>query len=136
MSVRVWKAVGLAAAMLSGPVVAHAADACPRLELAGAPAGGKPGAPIAGLNDITSAIAGKRQDGTDGVGFNLRPAAGARLRAYTAAHVGRPIAFAVDGRTRLDTIRAPTSGDAFWISPMDANEARILAGRVNNCVTP
>ena len=77
----------------------------------------------------------RRLDGSDGVGFNLRPPAGARLRAFTAARIGKPMAVVVDDRAHVFTVREAIS-DAFWLSPMDAGEARILAGRVNNCVTP
>lgn len=138
------------AAALASPAAAQAADACPRIEVAAVAAGGgaartvadtdgRPaplGPPIATLSDITSAIATRRLDGEDGVGFNVRGPAGARLRAYTAANLGKQMAVVVDGRAHVFTIREAISGDAFWLSPMDAGDARILAGRVNNCVTP
>lgn len=150
MTVRVFEGLVLAAALaFAAPAAALAADACPRIEVAAvAPSGGaartvagadgKPtplGRPIATLADITSAIATRRLDGSDGVGFNLRPPAGARLRAFTAARIGKPMAVVVDDRAHVFTVREAIS-DAFWLSPMDAGEARILAGRVNNCVTP
>jgi preprotein translocase subunit SecD len=150
MGLRVPQALACAAIVtLAAPATAFAADACPVIEVAAvAPnhattrvVGDQNGKqvslapPLAVLADVTSAAA-SRADGADGVGFNVRPAAGARLRAYTAAHVGSQLAFVVDGRARVVTIRDPIAGDAFWISPMEQGAARMLAGRVNNCVTP
>lgn len=152
MTAHVFRGLVLAAAVaLTAPAAALAADAaCPRIEVAGvapnagaarlvADASGKQtplGPPIATLADVTSAIATRRLDGVDGVGFNVRGPAGARLRTYTASRIGKQMAVVVDGRAHLFTVREAISGDAFWLSPMDAGEARILAGRVNNCVTP
>lgn len=126
------------AAALAAPAAALAADVCPRIEVAAVTPDGaaRAGRPIASLSDITSAIATRRLDGEDGVGFNVRGPAGARLRAFTAANLGKQMAVIVDGQAHVFTIREAISGDAFWLSPMDAGDARILAGRVNNCVTP
>ena len=132
MAVRSVRGLLQAAALaFAAPAVSFAADACPRIEVAA------PGAaPLATLADVTSATAARRLDGVDGIGFNVRPAAGARLRAYTAANIGKSLSISVDGRARVMAIRDPLAGDAFWITPMEIGEARILAGRVNNCVTP
>jgi preprotein translocase subunit SecD len=138
-----------AAVALTLPGAALAADACPTIEVAAvAPnhatlrvVAGPDGKPVSlapsliGLSDITSAAA-SNTDGADGVGFNLRGAAAARLRAYTASHIGGQLAYVIDGKARVINIHAPLPGDAFWLSPMDAGDARILASRVNNCVTP
>ena len=126
---------------LGAPVIAMAAEACPTVEVApvvaGAPireirdAQNNPvalGAPLASLADITSASA----NAEDGVNFNVRPAAGARLRAYTS---GKPIAIVIDGRPRMVTIRAALTGDTFRLNPIDLFEGRMLAARVNDCVT-
>lgn len=129
---------------LGAPVIAMAAEACPTVEVApvvaGAPireirdAQNNPvalGAPLASLADITSASA----NAEDGVNFNVRPAAGARLRAYTSANIGKPIAIVIDGRPRMVTIRAALTGDTFRLNPIDLFEGRMLAARVNDCVT-
>lgn len=92
------------------------------------------GAPIVASTDIVAASTSKAE-GSWGVGFNLSPVAGSRLRQFTASHVGEQVAFIIDGRARkVVKVLDPLEGNAFWISPMAKGESNRLVQQVTACL--
>lgn len=76
-------------------------------------------------------------DGAWGLGLRFNPKAAARMRAYTAAHVGDQVAFIVQGRAKMVVkILDPNMGDGAWISPFAKDKGDALAAEINACVKP
>jgi preprotein translocase subunit SecD len=56
-----------------------------------------------------------------------------RAQAFTAGHVGKMIAFLVNGRViRTPTVQDPITGKGFLIGPLDRDEAQKLADSINH----
>jgi preprotein translocase subunit SecD len=67
-------------------------------------------------------------EGRDVLELDLDEPAAARLRSYTAGHVGTQLAFAVDGRVRqVMRVLDPIVGNGLIVDPGDPQEVASLA---------
>ena len=130
------------AACRQEPAQARATPVCPSIavaELAVSPETGKrlPTAngrvvsvldpPLLTTRDVVGARLGQAE-GRDVLELDLDPAAAARLRSYTAGHVGAPLAFVVDGRVRqVMRVLDPILGNGLIVDPGDPKEVTALA---------
>ena len=93
--------------------------------------------PIVTTKDAASARLGKAE-GRDVLEVDLKEEAAARLRAYSASHVGAQLAFVVDGRVRqVGRVLDPIVGTGIIVDPGDSNEAAALVSslRDGDCAT-
>jgi preprotein translocase subunit SecD len=124
------------------PAQSRAAPACPSIavaELASSPATGSPlstsdgrvvsvlDPPILATRDVAGARLGEAE-GRQVLELHLEQEGAARLRAYTASHVGTQLAFVVDGRV-LQVMRVldPILGNGLMVDPGDPKELAALA---------
>jgi preprotein translocase subunit SecD len=113
-------------ALLIAAAAGSARASCPTVELTAA-------SPIAATRDVRHAHA-SYAEGTWGLGLSFGPDAGARLKAFTAAHVGQTVTLSIDGTmVRQLKILDPLKQDELWISPMSEADAKSLAERINAC---
>jgi len=126
---------------------ARAALPCPSIviaEVAALPSVGEPlpaanGAtvsvlspPIVTTNDVVGERLG-RAEGRDVLEIDLGSEAAARLRAYSASHVGAQLAFVVDGRVRqVLRVLDPIAGAGLIVDPGDPTEVAALASSLGD----
>lgn len=73
-------------------------------------------------------------EGQPVLNLSFQAAAGARVRAFTAQHVGEQIAMLVDGKVvRVVKILDPIQGNGILIGPVDRPAAEVLAAKLNQC---
>lgn len=127
--------------------MSRAAPVCPRIVIAavgGSPSAGKtlPAAdgtfvsvldpPIVTTVDVAGARLGEAE-GRAVLELELDEQGAARLRAYTASHVGAQLAFGIDGRVRhVGRILDPIVGAGVMIDPGDSNEAAALVSALRD----
>lgn len=127
--------------------LSRAAAVCPSIEIAevaGSPSAGKslPAAngatvavldpPIVTTKDTADARLGKAE-GRDVLEIDLEEEASARLRAYSASHVGARLAFVVDGRVRqVGRVLDPIVGKGIIIDPGDSKESAALVSALRD----
>lgn len=108
-----------------------ATPACHSLQIRPAEAGGRSPA-IATQADVT----GARVSVTEGqvvLNIDLSKGAGARLKQYTAGHVGSKMAFVFDGRVvQTPKILDPIQVDGFLVGPFERSDADRYASQIND----
>jgi preprotein translocase subunit SecD len=130
------------AACRQEPPESRAAPACPSLavaELAVSTGTGKPlptpdgravsvlDPPVLATRDVAGARLGEAE-GRQVLELELEQEGAARLRAYTASHVGSQLAFVVDGRVRqVMRVLDPIVGKGLMVDPGDPTEIAALA---------
>ena len=130
------------AACRQQPLQSRAAPACPSLAIAqvtASPGSGKQlpavdggvvsvlDPPLVANRDLSGARVGQAE-GRQVLELGLEQEAAARLRSYTADHVGGQLAFAVDGRVRqVMRVLDPIVGNGLVVDPGDPDEATELA---------
>ncbi len=88
-------------------------------------------APLLSMPDFTSANV-SLTEGQIVLNLNLSRQSGERIQAFSRAHVGRHLAFIVEGKViRVAKILDPILGDGIMISPLEKIQATELAERVN-----
>lgn len=88
--------------------------------------------PIVTTKDLVGARLAKAE-GRDVLEIDLDEPAAARLRAYSASHVGAQLAFTVDGRVRqVGRVLDPIVGSGLIVDPGDSNEAAALASSLRD----
>lgn len=128
---------------------ASAAGRCPRIELAGVLAAPAPHARKVSLRAAGAVLLARRDlvgptdvakayvnvtEGQTVLNLSFKADAAARVRAYTASHVGGEIALLLDNRPlRTMKVLDPIKGDGILIGPVDRAEAEALAQRINTC---
>jgi len=130
------------AACREEPAQSRSAAVCPSIavaELAGSPGTGNPlptsGGGVVSVLDpaivATPDIAGARLGQAEGrqvLELDLDQGAAARLRSFTAKHVGARLAFVVDGRVRqVLRVLDPIVGNGLMVDPGDPDEVAALA---------
>ncbi len=130
------------AACRQEPAQSRAAPACPSIaiaEVAGSAGTGKPlraadgrvvsvlDPPLLTTRDVAGARPGQAE-GRSVLELDLDREAAARLRSYTASHVGAQVAFVVDGRVRqVMRVLDPIVGNGLMVNPGDPDEVAALA---------
>jgi hypothetical protein len=130
------------AACRQQPLQSRAAPACPSLAIAqvtASPGSGKQlpavdggvvsvlDPPLVANRDLSGARVGQAE-GRQVLELGLEQDAAARLRSYTADHVGAQLAFVVDGRVRqVMRVLDPIVGDGLMVDPGDPDEVTALA---------
>jgi preprotein translocase subunit SecD len=124
------------------PARSRAATVCPSLaivEIASSAEAGKPlptvdgrtisvlDPPVVATPDVAGARLGQA-DGRQVLELDLDPEAAARLRSYSASHVGTQLAFVIDGRVRqVMRVLDPIVANGLMVDPGDPEEVVALA---------
>lgn len=89
--------------------------------------------PLVALADIKDARVGDAE-GEKVLEISLKPSPAARVRAYSAGHVGNTqMAFIVNGEVRkVVKILDPIEGDGIIVGPMSEAEGKAIADAVNS----
>jgi preprotein translocase subunit SecD len=94
------------------------------------------GAPLLTSIDVAGAHA-SLTEGQYVLNLDMTAGAALRVQAFTEQHVGRTMAFLVDGRIiRTPTIKDPITGNGFLIGPFARAEAERLANALNGGCIP
>ncbi len=142
--VRLLAALAVAAGALSPPGAYAAAPACQTVEIRGVAADGDrivtdpdgqsvhlAAQPIAVTADLTHAYV-NLTEGKVALNVTLSPAAAHRMRDYTAAHVGRGIAYIVDDHAvQVMRVRDPVLASGILIGGISKAEADRVAAGIN-----